>query len=38
MIENRDFFHIPRAFDAPVSGVSVGKATMVWLPDGENVW
>ena len=40
------FFHTPFAFDAPVTGVSVGlapfrlalkKTRMAWLPDGEKI-
>jgi len=44
VIKNRDFFHIPLPFDAPVRGAPVGILTpfgmeetrMARLPDGEK--
>jgi len=45
LVENRDCFHTPPAFDTPVRespveychNVWYGKTTMVWLPEGEKV-
>jgi len=46
MVENRQFFSYPFAFDAPVRGGSsrnsatlfgVKKTRMAWLPDGEKI-